>query len=332
MAELLLYNKKVDSFFDLLGTGEDDISYGLGWCLANSGYFLNHFLSGLFNRTLSKVEQKNISILLQATEREKGRTDFEILLPGEFALIIEAKKGWQLPTSEQLKQYTNRSVFINVRRKLIISLSECKQFYANCYLPKNVNGVTVKHYGFQEINQFLKRAKAETKGIHEKNLLYHFYIYLNKVYRMQKLDSNYVYVVSLGNEIPNNWKISWIDIVKTQNKYFHPVGNTWPKEPPNYIAFRYGGKLQSIHHIKGYEVTKNLSKSFLKITIPFNDHDPHFVYELGEAIKPKENMSIGNIIKRSTKVWCMLDTLLTSKTLSEAYLETKRRWEIMQNQ
>ncbi|MCG2728873.1 MAG: hypothetical protein L6276_01100, partial [Acetobacterium sp.] len=45
---------------------------------------------------------------------------------------------------------------------------------------------------------------------------------------------------------PESFGLSWIDIVEKRNKYFHPMGmNGWPKEPPNYIAFRYYGKLQS---------------------------------------------------------------------------------------
>lgn len=44
-------------------------------------------------------------------------------------------------------------------------------------------------------------------------------------------------------------------------KHFHPVGGkVWVKDLPNYIAFRYDGKLQSIHHIEGYKVATNVSK------------------------------------------------------------------------
>ena len=66
--------------------------------------------------------------------------------------------------------------------------------------------------------------------------------------RMINRDSNKVYVVSIAQGNPENCSITWRDIVKKKNKYFHPKGGKgYIKNPPNYIAFRYDGRLQSIH-------------------------------------------------------------------------------------
>ena len=66
------------------------------------------------------------------------------------------------------------------------------------------------------------------------------YLCQNAVLSMQIKDSNWVYVVVLGSGKPDNCDLTWVEIVKKYNKYFHPIGgNGWPKEPPNYIAFRY---------------------------------------------------------------------------------------------
>ena len=65
---------------------------------------------------------------------------------------------------------------------------------------------------------------------------------------------------------PENCDLTWIEIVEQKKKYFHPFGiNGWPKEPPNYIAFRYNGKLQSIHHIESYTVTKSLHSAIIEM-------------------------------------------------------------------
>ncbi len=136
---------------------------------------------------------------------------------------------------------------------------------------------------------------------------------------MQKVDSNWVYVVSLGSGIPTNWKISWQDIVNKHLKYFHPVGGGkggWPAEPPNYIAFRYNGQLQTIHHIEKYEVFKDPSTHFN--SIPSLKWDPHYLYDLGPAIKPTHTIKSGKKIIRSMRVWAMLDLLLTSQTIQDA--------------
>jgi hypothetical protein len=132
-----------------------------------------------------------------------------------------------------------------------------------------------------------------------------------------------VYVVSLGYEIPDKWKIGFIDIVTKQNKYFHPIGEKgFPKEPPNYIGFRYQGKLQSIHYIKDYVVFKNPHDFFPEI--PSQEWSPHFLYTLGDPIKPQKTVKTGKVYPNG-RVWCMFDTLFTSDTISESRDITRKR-------
>jgi len=52
---------------------------------------------------------------------------------------------------------------------------------------------------------------------------------------------------------------------------------------------------------------------------------PHFLLHLGQAIKPPHEVRTGDKIKRSARVWCMIDLLLTSKTITEARDLTKNR-------
>ena len=58
-----------------------------------------------------------------------------------------------------------------------------------------------------------------------------------------------------------------------------------PKTQPNYIGFRYGGKLQSIHRIEDYVITRNLYEEFEEMPDEECEID-FFVYTLGSAIKP----------------------------------------------
>ena len=133
---------------------------------------------------------------------------------------------------------------------------------------------------------------------------------------MQSVESNWVYVVSLGSGTSAEGNISWIDCVEKHRKYFHPAGGSgWPKEPPNYIAFRYRGSLQSIHHIEEYRVFTNPHDYFPEI--PESDWLSHFLYTLGPAIKPTPEVKTGKMYPNG-RVWCMLDTLFVSPTISEA--------------
>lgn len=134
---------------------------------------------------------------------------------------------------------------------------------------------------------------------------------------MQNKDSNWVYVVSLGSNTPDGCELTWIELVEKYNKYFCPVGKFgFPKEPPNYIAFRYAGRLQAIHHIEGYSVTKNVHADIQ--AMPDEEWDiEHFIFNLGPAIIPNKIVKTGNIY-RNGRVWAMLDTLLTCDSISEA--------------
>jgi hypothetical protein len=140
---------------------------------------------------------------------------------------------------------------------------------------------------------------------------------------MQNPKSNMVFVVAIRSGTNPGWRISSIDIVEKLRRYFHPAGTGgWPKEPPNYIGFRYKGRLQSIHHIEGYEIVTDLHKVSPKI--PTGLWDPMFVYRLGPAIRPQEEVKTGRIF-RAGRVRCMLDSLLTCKTISAARDLTQRR-------
>ena len=159
----------------------------------------------------------------------------------------------------------------------------------------------------------------------QKHLLAEFCDYLREVMTMQKKDSNMVYVVSLGHGTPDGCVLSWIDIVNTHNKYFHPLGGKggWPTDPPNYIAFRYNGQLQSIHHVDDYVVSKNLHNEIPEMP-DVQETMNFYVYSLGPAIIPSKTVKTGNIY-RNGRVWAMLDTLLTCDTISEARDLTQSR-------
>lgn len=325
MADLFIYSNKIDSIFELLGEKENDISSSIGWAFANSSVFLKNFLKKAIGYT-EDIDHEMININLQKYEKGKGFTDFEILLPGEFHLIIEAKRGWFFPTEEQMLKYASRKEFSEspVDTKKIIVLTECSQEYTNAYFTvQDIAGVEVITISWKDIYLISKETKKCTHA--EKRLHYQLSKYLEKVMTMQNKDSNLVYVVVLGTGNPDGWDLGWREIVNDRKKYFHPMGKNWPTQPPNYIAFRYDGVLQSIHHIEQYEVIKNPKTIFPEA--PDEEWDPpHFLYHLGPSFKPNHEVRNGKIYPNG-RYWCMLDTLLTSETISEARNISQERLE-----
>lgn len=319
MADLYIFNDKIESIFQLLGKKENNISYSVGYAFSNCKQFLQNFLQHIEIKT--PFDADKIKIRLQAYEKDKGFTDFEIIQDNEFHIVVEAKRGWNFPSKVQLDKYATRLSFADsmVKDKRIIVFNESIPAFTKTHFGiTDIRTIPVEVISWSDIQKIASSSKAIGRDT-ENRLLKELNIYLDKISSMQKIDSNWVYVVSLGSNIPDKWSISWQDIVNKQSMYFHPVGGSkggWPAEPPNYIAFRYGGKLQSIHHIDSYEVFTDPSLHFN--TIPKETWNPHYLYHLGIAIKPTREVKAGEKIVRSMRVWAMLDLLLTSETIQDA--------------
>lgn len=318
---LLVGGREAHNVFQLLGDDEDSISLAIAWALSNVPAFLSLFLKRVTGFTGKQAEAQ---IRIHRYETSGGITDIELVLPGIAHVIIEAKRGWVLPSPEQLELYAKRPSFVTSKAsvKKLLTLSECSQSYAKAHLPrKAIASTPVEHIAWADIIADARAAEVQS-GHAEKRLLRELANYLRFAMTMQQNDSNLVFVVSLGGDTPDGWATSWIDIVKRYSKYFHPIGKRWPKVPPNYIAFRYQGRLQSIHHIDEYEVIDNLRKACPGI--PDTPVDPHYLYKLGAAIVPSQEVKNGAVYPQG-RIWCAIDTLLTSKTVSAARDQTQAR-------
>jgi len=91
----------------LLGDKEDDITYSFGWALASEE---------------AAAADAITALRLQETVPGAGRTDVEVETERAH-LILEAKRGWNLPTVEQLAQYATR--FTDSRASRLLVVAEC---------------------------------------------------------------------------------------------------------------------------------------------------------------------------------------------------------------
>jgi hypothetical protein len=109
-------------------------------------------------------------------------------------------------------------------------------------------------------------------------------------------------------------------MVEKDGYYSHPFGKNWPQQPPNYIGFRYAGKLQSVHHIDSYKIVKNLATINRKWP---RTNENRFLYRLGPPMRPCKEIKSGKSI-RNRRVECAIDTLLSGAfdTLDSARNET----------
>lgn len=323
---LISYGSKIDNIFQLFGTDENAITQSLSWVLSRCPELNKCIVNKLFD----EINFSNDYIVYyQRYTSANGITDIEITDNIDYHIIIEAKRGWNLPQLQQLEKYAERSDFIknSAVNKMIVTMSECSAEYAENNLPKEISGITIKHMSWRDVFDCAKKAKKDSDNAGKK-MLDELCGYLEGVIGMQNYLSNEVYCVSLSRDKVNeNSSLRWLDIVTVYGKYFCPQGNSWLVEPPNYIAFRYDGRVQSIHHIENYVITKNIHK-YISEYPDVQEKIPHFVFTLGDAIIPSKCVKSGATI-RARRVWAMIDLLLTCDSVDEAVKKTKERKGIM---
>ena len=164
----------------------------------------------------------------------------------------------------------------------------------------------------------------------ERVWLSHLDKHLERYVAMQNPRDNSVFVVVLSQDpIREGSGYTWVDVVERDGRYFHPYGNHWPLLPPNYIGFRYGGQMRSVHRIEEFEVVADLTT--VDSRWPSSERE-HMVYRLGPAMRPPNRMSNGSIY-RAAHAWCAIDTLLSGafETISDARDETNRRLAVWEN-
>ena len=330
MTQLFVRKQKVDTVFELLGSNENAMTYSLGWALAECDVFSQKLAEML---GLSGGFSDAMHIRLQEFAPQKGFTDIEIIDPGRFHIIIEAKRGFNIPGLGQLKKYAGRLLDTLKARKMLLVLAESdrKEQWLARHVPEHVKQVEVKAISWKQFQNMANECVAKAKKHSEKRLLRQLIGYLEKVTTMQNQTSNLVYVVSANDHVFfKDRDLSFIDVIEKHQKYFHPVGKGWPIEPPNYIAFRYRGKLQSIHHIESYTVIKDFQEAF-NLPSPHLIKPPHYLYELGPAIHPPKEVRTSDKSKGYTQIQqaarceCFIDLLLTCDSISEALEKTKLR-------
>ena len=319
---LRLFGSEPASVFALLGADENSATFALGWVLEKSPTLLKLLVSDLIAR--SCIPGDNVMIDLQRHHEQGGFTDIEVLSKNVCHLILEAKRGWVVPGQAQLERYARRICDHSSAERRIVSLSAATQDYAARRLPRDVLGLPICHRSWSDMKRLVVDAQRSASSFEERLWLRHLSLHLEDYMSMQNPRDNMVYVVSLSADpIVAGANYSWIDVVEQDGRYFHPVGNSWPVLPPNYIGFRYRGVLQSVHHIDAHEVVANLAER--NPMWPVTDTD-HFVYTLGPAMRPAHPIRTGKIY-RNGRLWCAIDTLISGacKTISDARDQTARR-------
>jgi hypothetical protein len=325
MPELILHERPVPTFFDLLGRDENDMTAALGWGLAHNAALLRGFLE----RTAPDVRlaEPPAVELQKYGPADGGFTDIE-LTAQELHVIVEAKRGWDPPSESQLLRYENRFTATGApaQRFVVLTQNGAEQVVRHrlrAWSPAQPISVSV--LGWSDLVSMAGSAGREGRPV-ERYLATQLGVYLRGVADMRDTNTNEVHVVALTRKVWAGWPadLSPVDEVEKLGLYHYPTVGNYRKIVPNYMGFRYDGRLQSIHHVDDYEIIETPyghvpGAPDLRWDAPAN------LLHLGRPIRPDHRVPTGKGIWPSAPMVIDIDLLLTSATIVEARNATKLR-------
>ena len=313
MSALARHGREVTSVFDLLGAGENALTAALGFTLARSPLLLTRLAS----RLLPGAPAGCRFDLRMEVRDELGRTDLEIEGDGRLA-VVEAKRGWLLPTTRQLAAYAPR--VIAAGGGVLATLSNASPQWAAHVLPEQVAGVPVRHLPWTLVREDLTAARTQARG-EQRHWLDEMHEYLRRAVRVRTPQDSWTYCVVVSGDKPGGGGDRTFRDYVDEGWYFHPFGSGgWPKEPPNFLAFRWSNRVQQVHRVQDWKVLPSLCDRWPDVPrVPDTDR-PVVVYRLGPRIPVDPIPSGANY--RASRMWVLLDQLLVGPTLADALRHT----------
>jgi hypothetical protein len=314
--DLHRYGAPIDSLFDLLGSKEVGMTSALGFALSRCETF-----RALFLLRLHVSLSPSVSIRLETVHDESTnqvRTDIEIDTD-EGLLILEAKLNWNPPEIAQLRKQAE-ILKVQSRSGLLVTLCQAPNDIVARQLGNEIDGVPLRHVSWKQVLGLAAAAKAKG-ALAERKLLAHFESYLYKVIRMRQPSDMSTYCVSVSNALYGTRPLK--SYVVDDLAYFHPYGwgKGWPTLWPNFLAFRWEGKVQQVHRVKYARVIQNLTERWPETASAIDPDRPHVVYDLEPALSV-EPLPMGDVWP-SGRYWVLLDQLISGPTLKDAIERSK---------
>ncbi len=323
MARLTRGERDVLTVFDLLGTNENDVTFAIGWCLSESPALLRRVVSSCGAQV---ADPTKVHLRLQRYDRDDERigiTDIEIAST-DLHLIIEAKRGWSLPTAQQMNKYVpilHRSKAADKRLVVLTRWGTETKAVVEGELGSAIDGFPIVALGIYDVIRAARAAQSEETSRRSRLFLAELVTYLEGAGYLTSHRDTRVHVVALNSNI-SEMGIRYEQVPYELGAYWYPEKAPWPKMPPNFLGFRFQGQLQSVHHVDEVRHFGAFDEVFPQTTEAWG---PGVLATLGPPIRPEQPVRTGRGIQRSMHAEVDIDLLLTCSTITEAFKKTKER-------
>jgi hypothetical protein len=149
---LLRRGRQADSFFDLLGHGEIDATAAVGFVCSRSPAFAAAMIE-LVTGTAGATE----AVRLEQRTTAAKRTDIE-LDSGRAVVVIEAKVGFDIPTSDQLGGY--REPLIRDSRPGYLATLTNAPTLARRRIGEVLEGFPLMHLSWEQVRETALRVSV----------------------------------------------------------------------------------------------------------------------------------------------------------------------------
>ena len=165
MAKLTAHGREVSTFFDLLGRDENAMTASLGWVLYRCNGFVQELVKSF---GFAEGCSEHLFIRLQEHSEGTGVTDIELHDYGKFRIVVEAKRGFNIPSTKQLEKYAKRLKESEDTKaeKLLVVLAESDRdgHWLKKNTPTEVNGVDIKTISWHRLRSMAFKVLRKRKN------------------------------------------------------------------------------------------------------------------------------------------------------------------------
>ena len=218
----------VQSIFRLAGSGEDALTYALGYLLAHDPEFCKTVLSRLEIAPWKNFASDYSVRLQEVTARGYGRRDI-VIEGSEARIVIEAKIGDAEPTVEQLLKYgTESALWSQYKKRGIVALTQSKLSEAT---SKDVRsklckeGIRFSNVQWYQIVDLVLKYRTSHDSDVTRHLFNEFIRFIRSDYRVGYYDAE-VFVQDVNCLSERIFKEAWMYLGTSKDKkaplYFAP--------------------------------------------------------------------------------------------------------------